>query len=138
MFSRMAARNAEMSDSWTKTFQGIGLAFTAMLTKMIEEMAVKAAIFGAFSLFSGGTITPGGGGLLKFLGFASGGLPPMGQPVSVGERRPETFVPRSAGHIQPTAGPGTVINITVSNPAEARSTARQLQREDRTRKKGLR
>jgi len=138
MFSRMAARNAEMSDSWTKTFQGIGLAFTTMLTKMVEEMAVKAAIFGAFSLFSGGTLTPGGGGFMKFLGFASGGMPPVGQPVSVGERRPETFVPRSAGHIQPTAGPGTVINITVSNPAEARSTARQLQREDRTRKKGLR
>lgn len=137
MFARMAARNAEMEDSWTKTFQGIGLAFSTMLTKMLEEMAVKAAVFAAFNLFSGGQLQLGGG-LMKFLGFASGGMPPEGAPSIVGERRPEVFIPRGPGHVQPTTGTGTTINITVSNPAEARSVARQLQREERTRKTGLR
>jgi hypothetical protein len=75
---------------------------------------------------------------MKFLGFASGGMPPVGAPSVVGERRPEVFVPRGPGHVQPTTGSGTTINITVSNPAEARSTVRQLQREERTRKTGLR
>ena len=52
-------------------FQGILDAFLNML----EEMAAKAAIYGIFSMFSGGSGLLGGS-LKKFLGFAEGGLVP--------------------------------------------------------------
>ena len=49
-----------------------------------------------------------GGGLLggvkkigKLLGFADGGLPPLGVPSIVGERGPEMFIPDQAGRIVP-------------------------------------
>lgn len=142
MFARMQSRNAEMEDSWTKTFQGIGLAFSSMLVKMIEEMAVKAAIFGAFSLFGGGAALgageTGGSGLLNFLGFASGGAPPVGMPVEVGERRRELFIPQGPGRVAPTTGAGSSITINVTNPAEARSMLRAVRTDERKRNTGIR
>lgn len=90
-------------------------------------------------LFSAMGAPPGGGrGILSMLGFASGGTPPVGQPVEVGERRREVFVPQGPGRIQPTAGGGNTYNITVSNPTEARSLLRGIKSDERKRNTGIR
>jgi hypothetical protein len=56
----------------------------------------------------------GGGGLGGLLGFADGGVPPVGVPSIVGENGPELFVPSGVGAIVPNGGIGgggvTVVN----------------------------
>lgn len=66
------------------------------------------------SIFGGGG---GFGGFLAnagtLLGFANGGMPPVGVPSIVGERGPELFVPKTAGTIVPNhklGGSTTVVN----------------------------
>lgn len=78
----------------------------------------------AFDGIFGGIGKSGGGGILgsigKFFGFrAEGGNVEKGKPYIVGERRPELFVPDSAGRIVPRVpqqsgggSGGTVVNIT--------------------------
>lgn len=109
IYSRMAARNAEMEDSFTKTFEGIGLAFATMMTKMAEEMATKAAIFGLFSLFGGGGII-GGASSFIFGARASGGAMFPGVPYRFNEDRygggGEIFRPASAGTASPERNGG--------------------------------
>lgn len=55
------------------------------------------------------------GGLVKMLGFASGGRPPVGVPSVVGERGPEIFVPDSAGRIIPNHAIGGSSGSSVGN-----------------------
>lgn len=109
IYSRMAARNAEMEDSFAKTFEGIGLAFATMMTKMAEEMAAKAAIFGLFSLFGGGGFL-GGASSFIFGARASGGAMFPGVPYRYNEDRygggGEVFRPASAGTASPERNGG--------------------------------
>ena len=65
----------------------------------------------------------GGSSIGKFLGFANGGRPPVGEPSIVGERGPELFVPGSAGTIIPNnkLGGGTTNNIVVNVDASGSS-----------------
>jgi hypothetical protein len=104
-----------------------------------SEQFTNRAINSLATVFSN-LIIPGGGGggLLGLLGFASGGNPPEGIPSVVGERRAEAIIPQGPSRVSPVAGGGMVVNITVSNPAEAHSVARQLQRDGRTRSRGIR
>lgn len=105
-----------------------------------SEQFTNRAISSLATVFSN-LIIPGGGGggILGLLGFASGGNPPVGVPSMKDERRAELFIPQGPGRVQPTGGgSGMVVNITVSNPAEARSTVRQLQKGGRTRSRGIR
>jgi hypothetical protein len=104
-----------------------------------SEQFTNRAINSLATVFSN-LIIPGGGGggLLGLLGFASGGTPPAGIPSIVGERRAEAIIPQGPSRVSPVAGAGMVVNITVSNPAEARSVARQLQKDGRTRNRGIR
>jgi len=108
VFSRMAARNAEMEDSWTKTFEGIGLAFTAMLAKMVEEYMARAAIFGLLSLIpgmGGASGLLGGAGSFIFGARASGGAVFPGMTYRRNEDAygggGEPFRPSTAGTIMP-------------------------------------
>lgn len=104
-----------------------------------SEQFTNRAISSLATVFSN-LIIPGGGGggILGLLGFASGGNPPAGVPSVVGERRAEMLIPQGPSRVAPTSGGGLVVNITVSNPAEARSTVRQLQKDGRTRSRGIR
>lgn len=104
-----------------------------------SEQFTNRAISSLATVFSN-LIIPGGGGggILGLLGFASGGNPPAGVPSVVGERRAEMLIPQGPSRVAPTSGGGMVVNITVSNPAEARSTVRQLQKGGRTRSRGIR
>ena len=85
---------------------------TAM--NVLNSIANKLLDAGISSLLSG--LFPGTTKIGKFLGFANGGRPPVGQPSIVGERGPELFVPGSAGSIIPNdqlGGSNTTINISV-------------------------
>lgn len=118
-------------------FESLYDVFTEAFTQQVINSL--AALSGNLLL---GALTGGGStagvGIAGLLGFASGGNPPAGSPVMVGERRAETFIPRSSGRIEPTANGGDTINIVVSNPAEARSTYRQLREDGRRRNTGIR
>ncbi|HOX23169.1 MAG TPA: hypothetical protein PLL10_06870, partial [Elusimicrobiales bacterium] len=54
--------------------QGFFNAIRDAFFDMLAQMAARAAMYGFFSLITGGAL--GGGGLFKFLGFAEGGLVP--------------------------------------------------------------
>lgn len=59
------------------------------------------------------------GGGIGLPGFADGGDVMPGKPIIVGEKRPEVFVPGSAGRILPTVGGGgsnTTVNMNVQAP----------------------
>ena len=84
------------------------------LNNVLNSIANKLLDAGISSLLSG--LFPGTTKIGKFLGFANGGRPPVGQPSIVGERGPELFVPGSAGSIIPNnqlGGSNTTINISV-------------------------
>jgi len=58
-------------------------------------------------------------GITSFLGFANGGVPPVGRASLVGERGPELFVPNTAGRIVPNdeinmGGGETVVNFNIN------------------------
>lgn len=117
--------------------------FAQMLTRMVAELAANAIILGFLSAVAPGAaggFSKGLGGLsgLVLGGKASGGIPEVGTPTMVNERRQEVFIPRSSGRVEPTASGGDTYHITVSNPAEARSTIREIQRDKRRRNTGVR
>lgn len=116
-------------DAFDALYDAFSEKFTA---RVIDSLASLAA---NFLLPGGGTA---GAGILGMLGFASGGAPPVGEPVQVGERRREVFIPHGPGRIAPTAGGGDSITITVSNPAEARSLLRGIRSDERKRNTGVR
>lgn len=116
-------------DAFDALYDAFSEKFTA---RVIDSLATLAA---NFLLPGGGTA---GAGILGMLGFASGGAPPVGMPVEVGERRREVFVPQGPGRVAPTAGAGSSITINVSNPAEARSMLRGIRTDERKRNTGIR
>lgn len=98
-------------------FQNIAKAFEGMLVNMAAQYAARAAVFAMLNAISGGSF----GGLVTAstfifgnLGFkASGGPVEANRPYVVGEKRPELFVPKTAGTIIPSlSGMGTTNNTT--------------------------
>lgn len=133
---------SDLQSGFGTAFQDIwrnGRDVFSSLYDAFSEQFTNRAINSLATVFSN-LIIPGGGGggLLGLLGFASGGTPPAGVPSIVGERRAEAIIPQGPSRVSPVAGSGMVVNITVSNPAEARSVARQLQKDGRTRSRGIR
>ena len=133
------AFSSAYADIWRNgrdVFSSLYDAFSEKFTsRAIDALANLSANF----LFSSMGAPPGGGtGILSLLGFASGGTPPVGQPIEVGERRREVFIPQGPGRIQPTEGGGNTYNITVSNPTEARSLLRGIKSDERRRNTGIR
>jgi len=93
--------------------KAFGEAFKRMILQMVAQIAANSIIFAFIS-----ALNPAGGiakaGLSSFLGFASGGTPPVGKPSLVGERGPELFVPNVAGTVVPNdkLGQNVTVNIT--------------------------
>ena len=79
--------------------------FVAMMAEELLRSQVRQLManimLGTKSLTGGGGILSGIG---KLLGFASGGVVSGGNPILVGERGPELFVPSRAGTIIPNNG----------------------------------
>lgn len=118
--------------------------FSQMLARMVAELAANALIFGFLSAVAPGAaggFQKGLGGLSGLFlggGKAAGGLPDVGVPELVGERRAELIIPRGPTRVEPTAGGGDVYHINVTNPAEARSLVRSLREDKRRRNTGVR
>jgi phage-related minor tail protein len=130
-------------DVFVKMVQTGKLSFRDLANTMIAEFAriesrkLFAGLFGGGStgggffegLFSGAKTLLSGNSFFKMLGFANGGVPPIGVPSIVGERGPELFVPRSAGTIIPNGQFGTTgmnTNITYNINATDAASFRQL------------
>jgi len=117
-----------------KGTQSLGDVLNNVVDKLLDA-SLNMAIFGNIS---GGSVT---GGLLKAIGFADGGRPPVGRASIVGERGPELFVPDRAGTIIPNNAMGStnvVVNVDASGSSvegdsdgqqfgEALATAIQLE-----------
>lgn len=87
------------------TFNNIGLAFKNMLANMALEAATTGFMAGLFNMFTGGMGGFGAGFMAGFAsifkGRAAGGPVEKDKPYIVGEKRPELFVPNTAGRIVP-------------------------------------
>lgn len=112
-------------------------AFSERFTDRLIDSLASLSANGLMALLTGGVSTAGQG-VFSLLGFAGGGAPPVGSPSIVGERRAEMIIPRGPSRVEPTSGRGDTINITVSNPAEARSLVRSLKTDERRRNTGVR
>lgn len=112
-------------------------AFSERFTDRLIDSLASISANGLMGLLTGGGSTAGQG-VFSLLGFAGGGAPPVGSPSIVGERRAEMIIPRGPSRVEPTSGRGDTINITVSNPAEARSLVRSLKTDERRRNTGVR
>ena len=86
-----------------------------VLRNVVDKLADAALNMAIFGNVGGGSVT---GGLLKAIGFANGGRPPVGRASIVGERGPELFVPDRAGTIIPNnqlgGGTSIVVNVDAS------------------------
>ncbi len=134
------AFSSAYADIWANgrdAFSALYDAFSEQFTSRVIDSLASLSSNGLMALLTGGASAPAGG-ILGMLGFAGGGNPPEGSPVMVGERRAEMFIPRGPGRIDPTAGSGSVVNITVSNVAQAATLKRRLEREDRRGNRGVR
>lgn len=91
--------------------------------RRVGDSLIDIGLNTAFESLKGSSGKSGGGifdGIKSLFGFrADGGSVEKGKPYIVGERRPELFVPNSAGRIVPrvpqqggNTGGGTVVNIT--------------------------
>ena len=85
--------------------KGVELAIEKMITKEKQKQAALSGNSGGGSLFSMAK---------SFLGFAKGGAVAKGQPVVVGERGAEMFIPNSTGQITQSAR-GTSVGQTTVN-----------------------
>jgi phage-related minor tail protein len=113
-------------DVFVKMVQTGKLSFKDLANTMIAEFArieSRKLFAGLFGGASGGGLFSG---FAKMLGFANGGVPPIGVPSIVGERGPELFVPRSAGTIVPNNQLGMGTNVTYNINAVDASSFRQL------------
>jgi hypothetical protein len=72
---------------------------------MAKEMMSGDMLTGGLKMLGGGLDSLGGMAfdMLKILGFAEGGRPPVDKPSLVGEKGPEIFIPDRAGTIVPNA-----------------------------------
>ena len=127
-----------------KGTQSLGDVLNNVVDKLLDA-SLNMAIFGNIG---GGSVT---GGLLKAIGFADGGRPPVGRASIVGERGPELFVPDRAGTIIPNSAMGStniVVNVDASGSSvegddngqqfgEALATAIQLELVKQKRSGGL-
>ena len=107
--------------------------FAESVIKDLIKIEMKAAAMNLWKIMSGAGGGGGGGGGggfdlgslvqtgLSFLGFASGGSPPLDRPSIVGEKGPELFIPRTAGTIVPNNAMGgtPVQNTYVTNNISA-------------------
>lgn len=105
------------------------------LLSLALDMAINN-LFSALSSIVGGAVAGGGRPLLSAIargfglaagGKASGGPVQAGRPYMVGERRPELFIPNSAGIIRPgveRGGGGTIVQI-INNGANVREERRR-------------
>ena len=89
--------------------KSVELAIEKMITREKQKQAALSGVSGGGSLFS----------IAKsFLGFAKGGAVSKGQPVVVGERGAEVFVPNSTGQItqsaRGTGGGQTTVNFNIN------------------------
>jgi lambda family phage tail tape measure protein len=90
---------AKMAESGKWSFSDLKESFKSLANSMIADfirIQVKRAILGS--------ITGGGSFLGSLFGKANGGSVAGGVPITVGERGPELFVPRTAGTIVPNNG----------------------------------
>ena len=85
--------------------KGVELAIEKLITREKQKQAALSSVSGSGSLFSTAR---------SFLGFAKGGAVAKGQPVVVGERGAEVFVPNQTGQITQAAR-GTGGNMTTVN-----------------------
>lgn len=134
------AFSSAYSDIWKNgrdTASALYDAFSERFTDRLIDSLASLSANGLMALLTGGGSTAGQG-VFSLLGFAGGGAPPVGSPSIVGERRAEMIIPRGPSRVEPTSGRGDTINITVSNPAEARSLVRSLKTDERRRNTGVR
>lgn len=139
-----AALKGDLGGFFQNWFEGIG---ERALTKVLD--AVSDQLFNVLSTAFGGSAASGGGGGLGdiftsvlgslFGGRASGGPVLANTPYVVGEKRPELFVPSTAGRIEPDlnrTGRGAANDVgmpsmnfnfygPVTNPQEIRRSAAQ-------------
>ena len=98
--------------------KGVELAIEKLITREKQKQAAFSGSGGLFSMAK------------SFLGFAKGGAVSKGQPVVVGERGAEVFVPNSTGQITQSArgtGGGAVnVNFTI-NTIDSRGFSDALQ-----------
>jgi len=93
-------------------FKAFALSIIRQLISMMIQAMITAAIMAALGIPPGGAGAAGGGGggggglAGLFGGKQFGGPVQAGQPTLVGERRPEIFVPQTAGRIEPRADGG--------------------------------
>jgi lambda family phage tail tape measure protein len=90
---------AKMAETGKWSFSDLKESFKSLANSMIADfirIQVKRAILGS--------ITGGGSFLGSLFGKANGGNVAGGVPITVGERGPELFVPRTAGTIVPNNG----------------------------------
>jgi|TARA_B100000287_G_scaffold311686_1_gene294955 hypothetical protein len=89
--------------------KGVELAIEKMITKEKQKQVALSGVSGGGSLFSMAK---------SFLGFAKGGAVAKGQPVVVGERGAEMFIPNSTGQItqsaRGTGGGQTTVNFNIN------------------------
>ena len=89
--------------------KGVELAIEKLITKEKQKQAALSGVSGGGSLFSMAK---------SFLGFAKGGAVSKGQPVVVGERGAELFIPNSTGQItqsaRGTGGGQTTVNFNIN------------------------
>ena len=98
--------------------------FISQLVQMGIQIIVNTQLAKAMKSVLGGGGSSGGGGIdvgtifnigKKILGFAEGGSVKAGQPITVGERGREMFVPSTNGTIVPNhqMGMGATVNFTI-------------------------
>ena len=89
--------------------KGVELAIEKLITREKQKQAALSSVSGSGSLFSTAR---------SFLGFAKGGAVAKGQPVVVGERGAEVFVPNQTGQItqaaRGTSGGTTNVNFNIN------------------------
>ena len=89
--------------------KGVELAIEKLITREKQKQAALSSVSGSGSLFSTAR---------SFLGFAKGGAVAKGQPVIVGERGAEVFVPNQTGQItqaaRGTGGGMTTVNFNIN------------------------
>ena len=89
--------------------KGVELAIEKLITREKQKQAALSSVSGSGSLFSTAR---------SFLGFAKGGAVSKGQPIVVGERGAEVFVPNQTGQItqaaRGTSGGTTNVNFNIN------------------------
>lgn len=113
-----------LENAFAKWTTGAKISVKEMVSSMIADMAQLAFKNSVSQLLFGqsGSVNNGGGlfGSLATTMFGkreNGGPAPAGVPLIVGEKRPELFVPKTAGYVLPqvpTGGSGQAISMPIS------------------------